>query len=555
MKKHLRVGSLLTMFCLMICGMPWVPVSADVALPPEIILPQGYILSVGDDSLESGSVGKGSENGLCMVYLLSDGSFLIYDGGQGNANFSPDAHHLMKQLKRILKKNGLDEEEIRVRAWVFTHAHKDHYGFAGVFFSNYAEELTIDEFWFNPIEGDPSGVDLLGILNRYCPEVPIRRLVEGEVIELPGISAEVLYTVESIGYTHARNDQNAASCVMMLTLGSKRVLMTGDASPSSWNLLVSKYPAVNGVSKLKCDYLQVSHHGARGAGTDAGHALADAEYLVIPAGEELMRMTVTPGAFCYWEPTRNLYAQYDDAHKIVAGWHDPYNSEETQRIQHFVTADYVAVDAPETLEKPVLRMNEGSEGLRFISRISKKTLDQLAALQEEGILKPGAEGYSFGTVICMEGSLDEVSEFTAEALAAEKEKYVDVTAKDGIQRVGEDLLISVALVDVKLSNRLVNFAAIAYVEYHLTDGRTVRIYGEYDGAKHARSLYTTALYALSDVREEATREQYYGYCHEAYEYYEVNGATGEYEVRDVLKPRYSMYTDKERETIKRLAAL
>jgi hypothetical protein len=276
---------------------------------------------------------------------------------------------------------------------------------------------------------------------------------------------------------------------------------------------------------------------------------------VIPAGEELMRLTITPGAFCYWEPTRNLYAKYDDDHKIVAGWHDPYNSEDTQRIQRFVTADYVAVDAPETLEEPVLRMNEGSEGLRFMSRISKDALAQLAALQAEGVLKPGAEGYSFGTVICMEGSLDEVSEFTAEALAAAKKKYVDVKAKDGIHRVGEDILISVALVNIKLSNRLVNFAAIAYVEYHLTDGRTVRIYGEYNGAKHSRSLYTTALHALSDVRENAVREGYYSYCHEAYEYYEVDEATGEYEVRDTLKPRYSMYTDKERETIKRLAGL
>ena len=555
MKKQLRMISLLTMVCLLAGGFGWIPASADVAVPPEIILPQGYILSVGDDSLESGSVGKGSENGLCMLYLLADGSFLIYDGGQGNPSKSPDAHHLMKQLKRILKKNGLDEDDIRVSAWVFTHAHKDHYGFARVFFSNYADDLTIDEFWFNPIEGDSAGVDLIGILNQYCPDVPIRRLVEGEVIELPGISAEILYTVESIGYAHALNDKNAASCVMMLTLGSKRVLMTGDASPSSWNLLASKYPAVNGVSKLKCDYLQVSHHGAKGAGTDAGHALADAEYLVIPAGEELMRMTITPGVFCYWEPTRTLYAQYDDDHKIVAGWHDPYNSEDTQRIRQFVVADYVATDGPETLGEPVLRMTEGSEGLRFMSRISGETLKQLAALQAEGVLKPGEEGYSFGTVICMEGSLDEVDEFTAEALAAAKEKYVDVKAKDGIHRVGEDILISVALVNIKLSHRLVNFAAIAYVEYHLTDGRTVRVYGEYDTEMHSRSLYTTALHALSDVREEAVRESYYNYCHEAYEYYEVDKATGDYEVLDTLKPRYSMYTEKQRETIKRLAGL
>lgn len=554
MKKRLRVLSFLVTVCLLLGCAVCVPVAADVSVPPEIILPRGYVLSVGDDGIEHG-ISKGSENGLCFVYLLSDGSFMIFDGGQGSDTFAPDAHHLMKRLNKLTEKFGLDEECIHISAWVFTHAHKDHYGFANVFFSNYADQIDVKEIWFNAVPGHANGVALTALLNKYCPNTPIRRLVEGEHIQLPGVAVEVLYTAESIGYDVASRDENSASCVMMLTLGSKRVLMTGDASPSSWNWLVNKYPAVNGVSKLKCDYLQVSHHGARGSGTDAGHALADPDYLVIPAGEELARMTVTPGAFCYWEPTQRLYEKFDDEHKIIAGWHDPADSNGTARMQNFVTADYVTVDGPETLADPIFRMHEGSEGLRFISRVSEKTLKQLEAMQKENILKPGSEGYSFGTVICMEASLDEVSEFTAEALEAANEKYVDIKAKDGIYRDGGDLLLFAALTNIKLSNRMVNFAVIAYVEYHLTDGRTVRVYGEYDVEKHCRSVYTTALHALSDVREEETKIPHYHYRYETLEYYVVDLTTGEYEVRDTLKPRYSLYTAAQREKIKQMAAL
>ena len=73
MKKRLRVLSFLTTICILLGCVVCVPVAADVAVPPEIILPRGYVLSVGDDSSNPG-VGKGSENGLCFVYLLTDGT-------------------------------------------------------------------------------------------------------------------------------------------------------------------------------------------------------------------------------------------------------------------------------------------------------------------------------------------------------------------------------------------------------------------------------------------------------------------------------------------------
>lgn len=552
-RNHKKIlATLLTVMIVTGCWIAAPTASADVTLPPEIILPQGYVLSVGDDGIEHGSY-KGAENGLCIFYLLSDGSFLIYDGGQGNKTTSPDAHHLMRRLQKLAKMNGMDEDAICVSAWVFTHAHKDHMGFADVFFDSYADMVDVKEFWFNPVTGDPNGAELVQLLNTHYPRTPVRQLVEGEVIELAGVSVEVLYTPESIGHDVARKDENAASLVMMLTLGTKRVLMTGDASPTSWNWMVAKYPAVDGVSKLKCDYLQVPHHGAAGSGSDAAYALTDAEYLVIPAGEGLAKLTVTPGAFCYWEPTKKLYEQYDDAHKFIAGWHDPHNSHKTQKIQHFVTADGLFTHGPENLNLPLFRMVEGSDGLRFVSRIPKETLDHLSKLQSVGALKPGSAGYSFGTLICKAGDLESVSEFTASALAESRIQYVDIKAEHGIIPHGEDLLISAALINIKSKNSLVDFAAISYVEYHLTDGRSVRVYAHFDAALHARSAYTTALHALSDLREQPTRDFLRNYAHAVSERYVYDPSTDTHQVHQLPTPQFCAYNADQRARIKRMA--
>lgn len=46
---------------------------------------------------------------MSMFYLLSDGTFLVFDGGQGTDNASIDAHHLYKQLKAVADENEIDD--------------------------------------------------------------------------------------------------------------------------------------------------------------------------------------------------------------------------------------------------------------------------------------------------------------------------------------------------------------------------------------------------------------------------------------------------------------
>ncbi len=73
----------------------------------------------------------GYQNGMSYVFRLSDGSFIIYDGG---FHASPlDA----QRLNDVLIEQAPDKNNITIAAWFITHAHADHYGCFVNFFNLY----------------------------------------------------------------------------------------------------------------------------------------------------------------------------------------------------------------------------------------------------------------------------------------------------------------------------------------------------------------------------------------------------------------------------------
>ena len=78
----------------------------------------------------------------------------------------------------------------------------------------------------------------------------------------------------------------------MLNIGGKKILMTGDANAPTWDFMLDQQK--NGEKfSLKCDYLQVPHHGVHAAGTTAGYNAANAKYLVIPSTIDLANKLTT----------------------------------------------------------------------------------------------------------------------------------------------------------------------------------------------------------------------------------------------------------------------
>ena len=87
---------------------------------------KGYILSVTDDSNNLQEPGnKGFENGMSVFFTLSDGTFLIFDGGQGSNTVSADADHLYRRLREKADENGIEDIVVMRRKTIFKHSHKD----------------------------------------------------------------------------------------------------------------------------------------------------------------------------------------------------------------------------------------------------------------------------------------------------------------------------------------------------------------------------------------------------------------------------------------------
>lgn len=247
---------------------------------------QGFLLSASSPADTFG-------NGMSVIYRLSDGSLFVFDGGSGNVKYM-----LYKCLKD-LSGGG----KIKIAAWVMTHSHWDHYGAMYDLLNGiYKYDFEIQEFWFNrannTADATGSGVHLENAFNSLAKgETKVRVLEYGQTYTLDDgrVSAKVLCTpavvADKIGKVSGA-DENTNSLVMMLNIGGKKLLMTGDANEPAWDFMVSQHNASSEYS-LKCDYLQMPHHAVQAAGTAAGYAAAAPSYVIIPSTTGLAKSHCT----------------------------------------------------------------------------------------------------------------------------------------------------------------------------------------------------------------------------------------------------------------------
>ena len=253
---------------------------------------QGFLLSASTPSDKYG-------NGMSIVYRLSDGSLFVFDSGSSTVKYM-----LYKCLKD-LSGGG----KIKIAAWVLTHAHGDHYGAMYDLFNGiYKNEFEIQEFWYNRAtntdDANGAGVNLVNLFNQVAKgETKVRALEYGQTYTLDGgrVSAKVLCTPDKVA-NRSGLDENTNSLVMMLNIGGKKILMTGDANKPAWDFMVSQHNASSEYS-LKCDYLQMPHHAVHAAGTAEGYNAANPSYVIIPSTTVLAKKLCTSSNA---EPTYNF---------------------------------------------------------------------------------------------------------------------------------------------------------------------------------------------------------------------------------------------------------
>ena len=198
-------------------------------------------------------------NGMGYAVQLSDGSFIVYDGG-----YNHHAEHLFEVLSGLWG----SEEGIVIRAWVLTHSHCDHYPCFVGFAERFAHRVRLEALMISPTNIEDAADKYLNVgVHEDLKKFEGAKLLyvhTGMRFAYGDVELEVLFTADELYINEApritgingQRDLNCSSIVSRVSTKEKSCLFLGDAYPDEALRAVIYYG-----SYLKSDMCQVSHHG------------------------------------------------------------------------------------------------------------------------------------------------------------------------------------------------------------------------------------------------------------------------------------------------------
>lgn len=249
------------------------------------------------------------EFGMSYVIRLSDGRFILLDGGR---EVEAEADKLFTCLQQGNVLNGLPV----IAAWIMTHPHGDHFHCFMAFMEKYAEQVTIEKFLFLFPEADDTA-HYPKLMPKETPAIP--RMLDwiaqtdaavysphtGQEYRIGDAVCRILASMDDT--IHRSQHVNATSLVIRMELGGQVILWATDAyfRPAQ---LSRKYGAY-----LKSDILQVPHHGFSAGGAQeqiTAYKLIDAPVCLLPNNDYI--------AFTWHSIFSNLSTRYLFADSPVA---------------------------------------------------------------------------------------------------------------------------------------------------------------------------------------------------------------------------------------------
>lgn len=224
------------------------------------------------------SDGSYTSNGLSVVIRLTDGRFIVVDGGHNNASVAKELGDTLREYSAEYRKAN---EAPVVAAWIVTHAHGDHYGAllnhyrvmgdikVERFLVNYLSEserqkaMNSSEYGKN-WDNDGAQYNVTPAVAKYFG-AEVHQVHVGQVYYLADLKMEILYTIESFA-PNTCNALNTSSTVMRMEFDGKTdYLSTGDATGYGMEICSDMYG-----DYIQSDIVQVCHHGYSTWGDDAG---------------------------------------------------------------------------------------------------------------------------------------------------------------------------------------------------------------------------------------------------------------------------------------------
>ena len=214
--------------------------------------------------------------GMGYVICADNGALTVIDGGNVD-----DAAELCNMLCRISSGVAV------VERWIITHPHGDHY-FALREICRVPEllaKIRVKELvYYFPDDllsadsyhvCDGANADMEKIAKALGANV--RRPSFNEVIAADGLDIHFIYVPDDCSIFNGQQNANVCSLIFTVSGKHKRALFTGDAFRRSLQLTAWRFG-----KELKCDILQMPHHGLCDTGLLEFYKLVDAETVMVP---------------------------------------------------------------------------------------------------------------------------------------------------------------------------------------------------------------------------------------------------------------------------------
>lgn len=208
---------------------------------------------------------KSIRDTICESFVFeSDGKVIVIDGG-----FEEESAILYDKLVSL---------GAHVDAWFFTHPHNDHFGAFCRLMEDHSDVIKVDEMYFNFVDD--------ALLCKYEPYEEqhtktyltwIRSLIQKNGIRQITMRKGDQYAFGSAKITVLRepdesiteNFINNSSTVFRLDVNGKSILFLGDLGVEGGHQLIETCdPAL-----IRCDYVQMAHHGQNGVDFDVYKAV------------------------------------------------------------------------------------------------------------------------------------------------------------------------------------------------------------------------------------------------------------------------------------------
>ncbi len=217
-----------------------------------------------------------------MGYLirLEDGTFVVIDGGNSWANTAKRLYDTM------LEQKPAQMDEIVVSAWFITHGHGDHCGVLSLFVKNYSDKVKVKMLIGNDVSDLSNGYsdrverafDYNCVNGKFGGCVNVKAHT-GQQFFFPGATFTILSTHEDIYPKFLKGYNDYATTIFDTVIEDTRFIWLGDAEQERSPILINMYK-----EDLKCDVVQLSHHGNSGTVTVEVYQLCDPTRAFWPMG-------------------------------------------------------------------------------------------------------------------------------------------------------------------------------------------------------------------------------------------------------------------------------